>query len=244
MKSSGTFFSDAMRAHLAPGHNNRGDVAKNWHLDSLAGAGAIHSSANDMLRYVRANMGLDQSPLAEAMKLAQEPRSEMTKTMRIGLAWMTTRKGIIWHNGETEGYRSFIGFSADGRRGVILLSNTDAYLDDLGFATLDPDARLLPAYKAIVLTNASLDEYVGTYKVRDQLVLNIFRSNDQLLVQQTGQGPIPIFPSAPNEFFAKAVRASASFTRDRDGVVNGLVLHQNGDHVARRLSAFERLGNY
>jgi CubicO group peptidase (beta-lactamase class C family) len=244
MKSSGTFFSDAMRAHLAPGHNNRGDVAKNWHLDSLAGAGAIHSSANDMLRYLRANMGLDQSPLAEAMKLAQEPRSDMTKTMRIGLAWMTTRKGIIWHNGETEGYRSFIGFSADGRRGVILLSNTDAYLDDLGFATLDPDARLLPAYKAIVLTNASLDEYVGTYKVRDQLVLNIFRSNDQLLVQQTGQGPIPIFPSAPNEFFAKAVRASASFTRDRDGVVNGLVLHQNGDHVARRLSAFERLGNY
>lgn len=243
MQSSGTVLRDAMRAHLAPGHNNRGEVAKNWHMDALAGAGAIHSTANDMLRYLRANMGLDQSPLAEAMKLAQEPRSEMSKTMRIGLAWMTTRKGIIWHNGETEGYRSFIGFTADRRRGVIVLSNTDAYLDDLGFATLDPEARLLPATQAIVLPNASLDEYVGTYKVGDQLLLKIFRSNDQLLLQKTGQGPIPIFPSAADEFFAKAARASASFTRDPGGVVNGLVLHQNGDHIARRLSAFERLGN-
>jgi D-alanyl-D-alanine-carboxypeptidase/D-alanyl-D-alanine-endopeptidase len=240
MTSSGTVFSDAMRAHLAPGHNNRGSAAKNWNIDALAGAGAIHSTANDMLRYLKANMGVDRSPLAEAMKLAQQPRSDMTKTMRIGLAWMTTRKGIIWHNGETGGYRSFIGFTADGRHGVVVLSNTDADPDDLGFAALDANARLWPAYQAIVLPSASLDEYVGTYKVSDQLLLKIFRANDQLLVQATGQGPIPIFPSAPNEFFARAVRASASFTRDPDGAVNGLVLHQNGDHGARKLSASER----
>jgi hypothetical protein len=55
----------------------------------------------------------------------------------------------------------------------------------------------------------------------------------------SGQGVIPIFPSAPNEFFARAVRASASFTRDPNGVVNGLVLHQNGDHAAPKLSASE-----
>jgi serine-type D-Ala-D-Ala carboxypeptidase/endopeptidase len=242
MTSSSAVFSDAVRLHLAPGHNNRGDIAKNWHIDALAGAGAIHSTANDMLRYLRANMGVDQSPLTDAMKLAQQPRSDMTKTMSIGLAWMTTRKGIIWHNGETEGYRSFIGFTADGRRGVVVLSNSDAYPDDLGFAALDPDAKLSPAYQAIALPDASLDEYAGTYKVGDRL-LKIFRTNSQLLVQETGQGLIPIFPSAPNEFFARAVRASASFTRDAAGVVNGLVLHQNGDHAGRKLSASERPGS-
>jgi serine-type D-Ala-D-Ala carboxypeptidase/endopeptidase len=124
-----------------------------------------------------------------------------------------------------------------------LLSNTDAYLDDLGFAALDADAKLMPGYQAIVLPNASLDEYVGTYKVGDRRLLKIFRSDGQLLVQENGQGSIPIFPSAPNEFFAKAVRASASFTRDFDGSVNGFVLHQNGDHAARKLSASERPGN-
>src|SRR6185295_9775552 len=72
-----------------------------------------------------------------------------------------------------------------------------------------------------------------------KFLLKIFRMNDGLLVQATGQGPIPIFPSAPNEFFAKAVRASASFTRDANGAVDGLVLHQNGDRAARKLPASE-----
>jgi hypothetical protein len=192
-----------------------------------------------MLRYLRANMGVDQSPLSAAMKLAQQPRSDFTKTIRIGLAWMTTRKGIIWHNGGTGGYRSFLGFTADGRRGVVVLSNTAVDLDDLGFATLDAGARLSPAYKAIVLPNALLYEYLGIYKITDKFLLKVFRMNDGLFVRATGQGPIPIFPSAPNEFFAKAVRASASFTRNPDGAVTGLVLHQNGDRTARKLSASE-----
>jgi len=115
MTMSGTAFSDSMRAHLAPGHDDTGKAAKNWDFDALAGAGAMRSTANDMLRYLKANMGIDQSPLAAAMKLAQQPRSDFTKTIRIGLAWMTTAKGIIWHNGGTGGYRSFIGFTADGR---------------------------------------------------------------------------------------------------------------------------------
>jgi CubicO group peptidase (beta-lactamase class C family) len=239
MTMSGTAFSDAMRAHLAPGHDNTGNAAKNWGFDALAGAGAIRSTANDMLRYLMANMGIDPSPLAAAMKLAQAPRSDMSKTMRIGLAWMTTRSGITWHSGLTGGYRSFLGFTADGQHGVVILSNTAVDIDDLGFATLNPRAPLTPASKAIVLPAASLDEYVGTYRLTEKFLLKVFRVDDGLFVQATGQGPIPIFPSAPNEFFARAVRASASFTRDPNGVVNGLVLHQNGDRTARKLSASE-----
>jgi CubicO group peptidase (beta-lactamase class C family) len=239
MTMSGTTFNDVMRAHLAPGHDNEGNTVKNWGLDALAGAGAIRSTANDMLRYLKANMDIDPSPLAAAMKFAQTPRSDVFKTSRIGLAWMTTRKGITWHNGGTGGYRSFIGFTADGRHGVVLLSNTAFDPDDLGFATLNPNAPLSPAYKAIVLPSTSLDDYVGTYKVTDKFLLKVFRGNDGLFVQATGQGSIPIFPSAPNEFFARAVRASASFTRDPTGVITGLVLHQNGDHPARKLGASE-----
>jgi hypothetical protein len=177
--------------------------------------------------------------MAAAMKLAQQPRSDVSKAMRIGLAWMTTSKGIVWHNGGTGGYRSFLGFTADGRRGVVILANTAMDLDDLGFATLDAGAPLAPVYKAIVLPSASLDDYVGTYRLADKFLLKIFRRNDGLFAQATGQGPIAIFPSAPDEFFARAVRASASFTRNADGVVNGLVLHQNGDRTAPKLSASE-----
>jgi CubicO group peptidase (beta-lactamase class C family) len=239
MTMSGTAVSDTMRSHLAPGHDNLGNAVKNWDFDAMAGAGAMRSTANDMLRYLKANMGIDASPLAAAMKLAQEPRGEVSKTSRIGLAWMTSRTGIVWHSGQTGGYRSYLGFTPDRRRGVVILSNTAIDADDLGFATLNPRVPLAPTYKEIVLPATLLDDYVGTYKLGDKFLLKIFRVNDGLFVQATGQGPIRIFPSAPNEFFAKAVRASASFTRDANGVVNGLVLHQNGDRTARKLSASE-----
>jgi serine-type D-Ala-D-Ala carboxypeptidase/endopeptidase len=152
---------------------------------------------------------------------------------------MTTDKGLVWHNGMTDGYSSFFGFTADGRRGVVILANTAVDADDLGLATLDADAPLAPAFKAIVLPHASLDEYVGTFKLAVTFLLKVFRINDELFAQATGQGPIPIFPSAPNEFFAMVVRASISFTRDPNGVINGLFLHQNGDRAAPKLSASE-----
>ena len=139
----------------------------------------------------------------------------------------------------TVGYRSFIGFTADGRRGVVILSNTAADADDLGFATLDANAPLAPAYRAIDLPGASLDEYVGTFKLADKFLLNVFRLDDGLFAQATGQPAFPIFPSAPNEFFARVAGISISFTRDANGVVNGLVLHQNGDRAAPKLSASE-----
>jgi CubicO group peptidase (beta-lactamase class C family) len=238
MTMSGAVLTEAMRAHFAPGHDYTGKAASQ-DADALVGAGAIRSTANDMLRYLKANMGIDPSPLAPEMKLAQQPRRDMAKTMRVGLAWITTDKGIVWHNGMNAGHRSFLGFTADGRRGVVILANTAVDADDLGFATLDADAPLAPEYKAIVLPSASLDDYVGTYKLADKFLLKVFRMNDELFAEATGQGGFHIFPSAPNEFFYKVVRASISFTRDPNGVVNGLVLHQNGDRPAPKLSASE-----
>jgi CubicO group peptidase (beta-lactamase class C family) len=69
MTMSSTAFTEAMRTHLAPGHLSTGEAAKNWdHSDALAGAGAIRSTANDMLRYLKANMGTEtevQFPLGD-----------------------------------------------------------------------------------------------------------------------------------------------------------------------------------
>ncbi|WP_342359378.1 serine hydrolase [Terrarubrum flagellatum] len=235
MSMSSVALTPTMRARLARGHDNQGRPTKNWDFDALAGAGAIRSTTNDMLRYLRSNMGA--SPLASAMKFAQEPRAALAGAGRIGLAWMTTDKGIVWHNGMTGGYASFIGFTSDRRRGIVIFSDTAADLDDLGFATLDERAPLAAAFKAISLPGASLDDYAGLYRLADNFLLNVFQMKDGLHARATGQSALPIFPSAPNEFFARVAGISISFTRDSGGAVNGLVLHQNGDHTAPKLGA-------
>jgi hypothetical protein len=173
------------------------------------------------------------------MKFAQEPRRDMNSNIRIGLAWMTTARGIVWHNGGTGGYHSFIGFDAERRHGVVILCNSTFVIDDLGFAVLNPNAQLRPAFKAVALPDASLDDYVGTYRLSEKMLIKIFRMKGKagLYARATGQSALPIFASAPNEFFARIAGISATFTRDSGGAINGLVLHQNGDHPAPKLSA-------
>jgi serine-type D-Ala-D-Ala carboxypeptidase/endopeptidase len=239
MTMSDMVLTDAMRAHLAPGHNASGATMKNWDFEALAGAGALRSTADDMLRYLKANMGISQSPLTAAMQFAQQPRRGAFPGMRIGLAWMTTGGGVVWHNGETGGYASFIGFTGDRRRGVVILADAPVVADDLGFATLDARAQIAPTHRTVALPSATLEDYVGTYKLADNFLVKVFRINDELFAQATGQGAFPIFPSAPNEFFARVGGISISFTRDPNNVVSSLVLHQNGDRTAPKLRASE-----
>ncbi|MBV8503490.1 MAG: serine hydrolase [Paucibacter sp.] len=240
MRSSGTSLTEPMRTHLAIGHDIGGHPVANWDFDALSGAGSLRSTANDMLRYLKANMGVAQSPASAAMRLAQTPRLDARETGgRIGLAWMTTDKGIVWHNGGTGGYRSFIGWSADRRHGVVVLTNSLVSVDDFGFAVLDAAATLEPAHKVVALPAVALDQYVGTYKLAEKFLLKVFRAGDQLMTQASGQGAVPVYPSGPDEFFIKVVPASMTFTRNAQGQVSGLVLHQGGDHPAPKLSAAE-----
>jgi CubicO group peptidase (beta-lactamase class C family) len=238
MNDSAVTMTDAMRSQLAFGHTDSGKPAKNWDFDTLAGAGAIKSTAHDMLLYLRANMGVDHTPLDGAMHLAQTPRADMDGQDRVGFAWITrtTPKGqIVWHNGMTGGYASFVGFTADGTHGVVVLTDAASSVDDLGFAALDSDALIATAVKAVAMSDAELDAYTGRYKLAENFVLRIFRAEHQLYGQATGQGPFPLFASAPNEFFAKVTALSVSFKRDAKGAVTGLVLHQNGDRTAPRM---------
>jgi serine-type D-Ala-D-Ala carboxypeptidase/endopeptidase len=235
MTMSGTEFTDAMRAHLAFGHDEMGADAKNWDMNVLAGAGGIRSTVNDMLRYLKANLGVDQTPLANAMKYAQQPRRATSPNMHVGLAWITSSKGVIWLNGGTGGYRSFLGFTPDRRTGVIILTNTATDVDDLGFATLLDAAPLGPGKKAIELPAATLPEYLGAYRLGGQLDVKVTLTRDQLFAQGTGQPAFPIFPWAEDEFFAKVGLIRITFTRDENGAVNGMILHQNGDHPAPKL---------
>lgn len=56
----------------------------------------------------------------------------------------------------------------------------------------------------------------------------MFRKQDQLLAQATGQGAFPIYPSATDAFFARVADIRIDFQRGADGSVQSLVLHQNG----------------
>jgi CubicO group peptidase (beta-lactamase class C family) len=147
MESTAVALSPGMKARLAVGHGANIEPVSNWDLDALAGAGALRSSANDMLTFLAANLGYVNTPLAEAMAKQISIRRPAGNGMEITYGWLIQTKNgnsFIWHNGGTGGYRSFTGFDPKAKRGVVVLSNhsTPEGPDDIGRHLLDGSYEL------------------------------------------------------------------------------------------------------
>jgi len=245
MESSGITLTPAMRAHLATGYNPALLPVPNWDLPTLAGAGAIRSTVNDMLKFVAANLGLKKSPLSAAMQMAQQSRRETgIADLEIGLNWHILKKFdtvIVWHNGGTGGYHSWAGFDQKQRKGVVVLSNSTNDIDDIGLHLLEskyPLARIEAPkeHKEIKVDSKVLDAYVGEYQLAPNFVVTITREGDRLFAQATGQDKLELFAETETDFFFKDVDAQVTFAKDTNGQVTHLVLHQNKiNHPAKKI---------
>ncbi|HKB14403.1 MAG TPA: serine hydrolase domain-containing protein, partial [Vicinamibacterales bacterium] len=67
MTSTTIVLSPELKARLAVGHSPTLQPVANWDLPTLAGAGALRSTTNDLLTFLAANLGYAQSSLAPAM---------------------------------------------------------------------------------------------------------------------------------------------------------------------------------
>ena len=143
MSGTAVELAPLLRERLAAGHDERLRPAANWDLAALAGAGALRSTANDMLTFVEANMGLRDSPLSAAMEFAHAPRvADPSLGMDLGLGWIIAAESdrrFVWHNGATGGYSAFIGFDPAAREGVVVLSNSANLVDSVAYRLFTRD---------------------------------------------------------------------------------------------------------
>jgi CubicO group peptidase (beta-lactamase class C family) len=143
MKDTAVTLSPAMKARLATGHNAVMNPVPNWDLPTLAGAGALRSTAADMLTFLAANLNLIKTPLAKAMAAEISVRRPTgVPNLEIAYAWhifTANGKTIYWHNGGTGGYRTFMGYDPAANLGVVALSNASTVfgVDDIGHHLLD-----------------------------------------------------------------------------------------------------------
>jgi hypothetical protein len=240
-----------MKARLAVGHGATLNAVPNWDLPTFAGAGALRSTVNDMLTFLAANLGYTKTPLSQAMADEVAIRRPIgAQGMEIAYGWhIQTKEGrsIIWHNGGTGGYRSYMGYDPKARTGVVVLSNLSSAEgpDDIGRHLLNASYPLLeihpPAeHKEITLDIGIFDKYVGTYKLNQSAALSVSRSEGKFYTQLTGQPKIEMFAEGERRFFLKLVDAQLSFDVDPKGEATQVTLHQGGlDQVAKRLSGAE-----
>ena len=235
MNSTRITLTPELKPRLARGHDKYGNTVANWDIPTLAGAGALRSTVNDMLKYVAANAGLTNSPLSAAMAATQQARHSTGVLGKIGLIWqIQTASGTIWHNGGTGGYHSYIGFKKDPARAVVVLANSANDIDDIGQFLLGDRSKVKDFEPPKTRKAAKIDPrifagYVGQYKFSTiAATITVTQQDDHLFAQLTGQQSFEVFPESETEFFYKIVDAQLTFVKDSTGSVTQLVLHQNG----------------
>jgi CubicO group peptidase (beta-lactamase class C family) len=238
---------------MSPGHKAMLTPVAKLGLTTLAGAGALRSTANGMLTLLEAFLGYKESPLAPAMNVMLEVRRSAGQ-IKIGLGWLiisTDDREIAWHNGATGGFYSFVGYDPKARMGVVVISNaTRSSVDDIGFHLLNPKLPLAnhepPKQRTeIPIDSNLLDNYTGRYQVNPNSVLEISRDGDRLFAQGFAQmvdqaitlPKFELFAEGPKHFFAKVADSQVTFETDPHGRAESLILRRAGrDMPAARLS--------
>ena len=232
MKETAITLTPALRARLALGHGGDGHVVPNWDLPTLAGAGALRSTAADMLTFLVANLDSTRAPLSQTLQQTHgERHATDNPNLKIGLAWHILSRPagtIVWHNGGTGGYRTFTGFDPARRVGVVVLSNVNAGVDDLGFHLLDATFPLPPPpvrRTEVAVDSLVLARYVGEYELAPTFHITVTREGASLFLQATAQPRFRIYAESDSTFFLKVVDAEVTFRPD------ALVLQQNGQQI-------------
>jgi CubicO group peptidase (beta-lactamase class C family) len=239
MGSTRITLDDALKARLIPGHDSDGKPNPNWKFACLAPCGGLHSTANDLLKFLAAHLELTDTPLKPAIDLATKSHFTVKPDLDMGLNWLLRKPEPVFHNGMTGGYNSFLAYSKARKLGVVVLVDTalggqTGLLDQVTASfirsLIDEKPRDPPRIRtAITVDRAQLEKYAGKYTLVPLVAtFDITSEGDRLYAKLTGQQSFRIFPESETKFFYKAVDAQITFELDPAGAVTRLILHQNG----------------
>lgn len=130
MNNTAYVVATAEQNNYAQGYYLNNQPAPRWVMTAWKpSAGALRSTAADMMKFLQANLNVGDAPLSirQAMQFAQQSYFKMNDHTMQDLAWATTitpqGQKIIWKNGATAGFSTFIALDPQQTAGVVIMTN-------------------------------------------------------------------------------------------------------------------------
>ncbi|MDQ3002426.1 MAG: beta-lactamase family protein [Fibrobacterota bacterium] len=112
---------------LVDGHDRKGRMLPPFSWRGMEPAGLWRSSVSDMIRFLRAQMGLEDPSWASLSRIMVEPCAKVGAGTQVGLGWMLTEfpglGTVAWHTGGTFGQHSIVGWTLEDKRAIVILTN-------------------------------------------------------------------------------------------------------------------------
>jgi CubicO group peptidase (beta-lactamase class C family) len=153
MTSTRVALTPELRSRLAMGHDKDGKQVLPWKLDAYQPAGALLSTANDLLKYAAAQAGLTPSKLSASISqshiirhtdLHGRPGLDQPEYFgRTATCWFDENAvqpdgmDLLAHPGGAGSYHAYLGFDQKQHRGVVVLTTAnDVSVSAIGWTLL------------------------------------------------------------------------------------------------------------
>lgn len=218
----------------AQGHTPNGQPTSAWHLQTnLAGVGGVRATLEDMVRYVRGELGQLPTPVLPALKLSQQPVSTQP---RIAMNWMLAPVGgqqVLMHEGGTGGFSSFVAVDVQRQRAVVILSDTSwnsiGSLGTLGLHLVDAGFPLGKPRREVPADPQELAALAGDYQLGG-LKMHLLVRDGQLVVQPQGQPELVMGHDDAGDYYPRTL--DAVLTPEPGAAGMGFAWMQGGGRVS------------
>lgn len=193
----------------------------------LKGAGDMHATADDLLKWIRSFYASDLLTAKSKELLFTPAVIQNPLGKKYGYGWFIKNEKPIkyFHGGGTWGYSSCIIFYPEEKVSIIILSNVST----LAVESIAEDLEkiifglpfTLPTMETVGQNNAhDLSLYSGTF-VSDsgEMKLTILDNKDGLFMQLQGNPPFQIYPKGNHRFFGKKVEIEIEFENQMDEII-------------------------
>ncbi|MGD1020057.1 MAG: serine hydrolase [Verrucomicrobiia bacterium] len=258
MDSTRFTLTPELRSRFATGHNQLGYAVPTADWGALTPLGGLRSTANDLLKFISANLGLTPSSLTPLME-----KNAVTMDCAPqggGPVFVVTKSRTVYFSG---GGCAFTGFDKARRRGVVVLSNSWGAMDvyAIGKFLLESEWRSDRRPTETKVSSQVYGSSVGQYRptsdaaprrlklwplshhedgTTSQSGIGIRCEGDRLFAQATGSGSWPVdvllppiagelLPESETRFFERLSGMPVTFSRDDRGRVTGVTAHYLGN---------------
>jgi serine-type D-Ala-D-Ala carboxypeptidase/endopeptidase len=143
LELNNTYFNvpDSKMSNRAEGHLN-GSHVNSRNFDAMKACGIMKSCSYDLINFISFQIGHKPTSISDAITMTQKRYVKTFTEGRgtIGMSWyIMDRDGNNFYNhgGAVIGYKAFVGFDLQKKIGVVILTNSFCYINDIGYHVLN-----------------------------------------------------------------------------------------------------------
>jgi CubicO group peptidase (beta-lactamase class C family) len=179
MDSTRVTLTPELKSRCVTGHNELGYSVPALQFQTLVGGSGLHSTANDLLKYVSAHLGLTKSRLTPIMEKTHANQYHSLIGGKFGLGWAIVDypqgRKFIMHGGATPGCSTYVVFDMARRRGVVVMASSQASPTSAIWANVcsKVNGGRSGGPTATKISGLEIDSYVGEYQLSPDVAVGM-----------------------------------------------------------------------